>query len=134
MISKKAKYGIKAVLYISKHATEDRPILATEIAEKENIPHKFLESILRNLVTAKLLTSRRGRSGGYLLRKPKEEITFAEIMRTLDGPIALIPCVSKNWYEPCPECNVESNCEIRNVFLLIRDATLDILEKTTVGQ
>ena len=131
MLSKRSKYGIKAVLYIARQKAE-HPVLASEIAERERIPHKFLEAILRDLVAAGILKSRRGRSGGYFLRKPKEQITFAEIMRVFDGPIALIPCVSENFYEACPECADEKTCVIRKVFLRIRVATLDILEESNV--
>jgi len=134
MVSKKCKYAIKAILYIDRNQAEDRSIFTSEIAEKERIPQKFLESILRELCNQRILISKRGRYGGYrLLRKP-EEISFTEVMRIMDGPIALMPCVSLNYYTPCDECKQEEDCVIRAVFLRVRDATLDIFNGATIDK
>lgn len=134
MVSKKCKYAIKAILYIARNQAEGRSIFASEIAKEENIPQKFLETILRELCNQRILMSKRGRYGGYRLLKAPEEISFTEVMRIMDGPIALMPCVSLNYYTPCDECKEEENCSIRSVFLLVRDATLDIFDHATVDK
>lgn len=131
MISKKCKYAIKALLYLADNQSDDRSIFSTEIAEKEKIPQKFLETILREMRNFQLLQSKRGKFGGYrLLRKPSE-IKLADLMRMMDGPIALLPCVSLNYYAPCDECN-EKVCTIKPVFEKVRDETLSILGNTTI--
>ena len=131
MISKKCKYAIKALLYLADNQSEARSIFSTEIAEKENIPQKFLETILRELRNFQLLQSRRGKTGGYRLLKQPSEIRLADLMRMMDGPIALLPCVSLNYYAPCDEC-IESTCTIKPVFEKVRDETLVILGNTTI--
>lgn len=133
MLSKKSKYAINALLYVARHRNEERPVLASEIAENENIPHKFLEAILLDLKNAGFLRSKRGRNGGYFLKVQPEEIGLIKVMRLFDGPIALLPCVSLNYYEKCEECVDESTCGIRSVFLMIRDHTLDTLNSNSIG-
>lgn len=131
MISKKCKYAIKALLYLADNQSEDRSVFSTEIAEKEKIPQKFLETILRELRNFQLLQSRRGKKGGYRLIKTPSEIKLADLIRMMDGPIALLPCVSLNYYSSCEECD-ETNCTIKPVFEKIRDRTLSILGDTTI--
>lgn len=131
MISKKCKYAIKALLYLADNQSEERSIFSTEIAEKENIPQKFLETILRELRNFQLLQSKRGKTGGYKLLKKPAEIKLSELMRMMDGPIALLPCVSLNYYAPCDECD-EKSCSIKPIFEKVRDETLSILGNTTI--
>ncbi len=131
MISKKCKYAIKALLYLTDFQEDDRSIFSTEIAEKENIPQKFLETILRELRNFQILQSRRGKTGGYRLNKQPNEIKLTDLMRMMDGPIALLPCVSLNYYASCEECN-EKTCTIKPVFEKVRDQTLSILGNTTI--
>ena len=131
MISKKCKYAIKALLYLADFQEDDRSIFSTEIAEKENIPQKFLETILRELRNFQILQSRRGKTGGYRLNKQPNEIKLTDLMRMMDGPIALLPCVSLNYYASCKECN-EKTCTIKPVFEKVRDQTLSILGNTTI--
>lgn len=132
MISKKCKYAIKALLYLAEHQESERSVFSSEIAEKEGIPKKFLEAILRDLRNFQWVQSRRGAQGGYRLLKKPEEIPLVEIMRQMDGPIALLPCVSLNYYHSCEECE-EAQCTIKPAFEAIRDQTLAILEKTTIA-
>ena len=133
MLSKKSKYAINALLYIARHKDEGRPVLASEISEHESIPHKFLEAILLDLKNAGILRSKRGRHGGYFLQAKPEDIKLVTIMRLFDGPIALLPCVSLNYYGPCDECQDEATCGIRAVFVMIRDHTLDILRENNLA-
>ena len=131
MISKKCKYAIKALLYLADHQSEDRSIFSSEIAEQEKIPKKFLETILRELRNFKLLQSQRGKTGGYRLLKDPKDIFLAELIRLVDGPIAMLPCVSLNYYASCEECD-EKNCKIKSVFEQVRDKTLKVLTSTSI--
>lgn len=131
MLSKKAKYALKALLFLLKN--EDRgTVLIAEISESERIPKKFLEQILLELKKQGILQSKRGKEGGYFLGKPAREIGIGQVVRIIDGPLAPIPCVSKMAYRRCDECIDEKTCEIRNLFLQVRDATIEILDKTTL--
>ena len=131
MISKKAKYAIKAL----KHLTEayvDGPVLVAQIAAKELIPKKFLEAILLELRNQGILQSQKGKGGGYLLRVDPECITLAQVIRIIDGPIAPTPCVSLNFYVRCDDCDDEKTCSIRPIMLRVRDANLAVYEATTM--
>lgn len=128
MLSRKVKYAIKALLYIHEHPSEV-PISTKKIAQEEQIPYKFLESIMNDLKLNKIVKSQRGPSGGYSFSKNPEEITVADIMRIIDGPIALTTCTSENFYEKCDECISEDTCKIRKMFFLLREKMLPILEK-----
>ncbi|MAX79759.1 MAG: transcriptional regulator [Crocinitomicaceae bacterium] len=133
MLSKKAKYAINALVYLAKNK-EDGPILIGTIADSENIPQKFLEAILLDLKNAGIVNSRRGRSGGYYLLKPPVEVNMADVMRLMDGPIAFLPCVTYKYYERCEECKDEETCGIRDVFLQVRNQTVNLLKDATLEE
>lgn len=133
MITQKCKYAIKAILHIARHNNEEKLVFASEIAEQEQIPKKFLETILRDLRNHGIISSKRGKFGGYHLLKKPEEISFTEIIRIVDGPIAMLPCVSLNYYTQCEDCN-EKNCQVKNVFEKVRDATLQVLNNSTIDK
>lgn len=130
MLSKKTQYAIKALSYLSSHYAEG-PILIGEIAEQKQIPLKFLENILLELKKANILDSKKGKGGGYLLKDPPETTSLATVLRIIDGPIALLPCVSLHFYKRCDHCD-EHDCRINSVFIEVRDATLKILENKTL--
>lgn len=132
MLSKRAKYAIKALLFLQEYGVEN-PVSAKLISERERIPYKFLEQILRELRQGKILKSERGSEGGYKFFKNPEEITVAEIIRIVDGPIALIPCVSETFYEKCSECVDEHTCNIRKLFAELRTGMLPILNTSIVN-
>lgn len=131
MLSKKTKYAIKALVFIARNKDE-QPLSASRISEEQNIPLKFLEAILTELKNARILNSRKGKYGGYSLNGAPEEIRMAQIMRLLDGPISILPCVSLNFYERCEECVDEARCGIRQIALEIRDETVERLEAATL--
>jgi Rrf2 family protein len=132
MISKKTKYAISAVVYLA--GLEHRnPVLISEISKERKIPQKFLEAILLDLRRAGILSSKKGKGGGYYLLKSAEDINLAEILRLFDGPIALLPCVSLNYYEKCEDCIDEEHCGIRDAFLQVRMNTLELLKTSTVA-
>ena len=111
---------------------KEGPILISEIARKKKIPIKFLENILLELKNVGILDSKKGKGGGYFFKESPSNITLAKVMRLLDGPIALLPCVSLNFYERCKNCD-EKSCGLRDTLIMARDATLKILEKKTVA-
>ncbi|WP_459211091.1 RrF2 family transcriptional regulator [Aquimarina rhabdastrellae] len=131
MLSKKTKYGLKALTYIAKKNC-DHPVLISEIAKNENISQKFLESILLSLKKTGFLGSKKGKGGGYYLIKKPEEITMASIIRVLEGPIAMVPCVSLNFYEKCNDCPDEDACTVHKLMIEVRDSTLKVLENRTL--
>ena len=127
MISKKTKYALNALLHLAKESGKG-PILISTIAEQENIPQKFLETILLELKNAGILASKKGKGGGYYLRKKPEDVDLAEIIRLFDGAIALLPCVTFRFYERCEECKDEETCAIREVFKKVRDESVRIFK------
>jgi Rrf2 family protein len=130
MLSQKAKYALQALGHLALHYGKG-PILIPEIARIKKIPLRFLENILHELKKEGLLTSHRGRLGGYELQIPPDQVTLARVIRLVDGPIAMLSCVSLHFYKPCENCD-ESYCGLRNVMAEARDALLAILEKKTL--
>ena len=130
MLSKKTQYGLKALGYLAANYGEG-PMLISEIATKKKIPIKFLENILLLLKTNGILQSKKGKGGGYFLVCNPKKTTLAAAIRIIDGPIAMLPCVSLNFYEKCKDCD-EKNCGLNKVMAATRDATLKILEKRTL--
>lgn len=132
MLSKKSKYAIKALIVLGKNYGKE-PMQILKIAEEENIPKKFLEQILLEMRNAGILYSKKGAGGGYSLNKDPEDIRLSQVIRLTDGPIALLPCVSLNFYRRCDECKSEEVCGIRDTFIDVRNAMLQILNDTSVA-
>jgi Rrf2 family protein len=133
MLSQKAKYALRALLVLAEEG-DDKPVLIADIAERHNLPKKFLEQILLDLKHHGLVQSRRGRSGGYSLLKPASEISFGQVVRIIDGPLAPLPCLSVMAYRRCEECEDEENCAIRRVFALTHQVTTTVLDRTTLAE
>jgi Rrf2 family protein len=131
MLSKKTKYGLKALAYLALQK-DKKPVQISEIAEKENISQKFLESILLSLKKTGFLGSKKGKGGGYYLLKSPEEISMTDVMRVLEGPISMVPCVSLNFYERCEDCPDEQACSVHKLMLQVRDSTLDVYRNNTL--
>ncbi|UII29551.1 Rrf2 family transcriptional regulator [Fulvivirga maritima] len=132
MLSKKSKYAINALVFIAKNIDE-QPISVSRISEGQNIPLKFLESILVELKNARILNSKKGKYGGYSLNGKPEEIHMAMVLRLFDGAIALLPCVTYKFYERCEECIDEETCGIRQVAMEIRNETVKRLKAATLA-
>ena len=132
MLSKKAKYGLKALIYLAAQPV-DRSVLIADIANQERIPKKFLDMILLEMRNANILTSRKGKGGGYALALPPERIVIGSVVRLLDGPLAPVPCVSKTAYRRCDDCTSEETCRIRRLMGRVRDAIADVLDTTTLA-
>ena len=132
MLSKKTKYGIKALAYIA--SRKDRnPVQTSEISKSENISLKFLESILLSLRKTGFLGSKKGKGGGYYLIKEPDEIRMTSVIRVLEGPIAMVPCVSLNYYEKCDDCPDEASCSVHALMIQVRDSTLKVLGENTLA-
>ncbi|MFP4846997.1 RrF2 family transcriptional regulator [Winogradskyella sp. PE311] len=132
MLSKKTKYGIKALVFLAKQKTH-KPVQISVISQSENISRKFLESILLTLKKNGVLGSKKGKGGGYYLLKEPGHIQMTTVMRLLEGPIAMVPCVSLNFYEKCDDCEDENLCAVNKIMLKVRDNTLDIFKNTTLA-
>ena len=131
MLSKKTKYGIRSLIFLARHGPKG-PALINTIATEEHIPRKYLELILLELKNDGVLESKPGKGGGYHLKRPPEAIKLSQIIRLLDGPIALVPCVSHTAYTSCDDCPGENKCAIRGVMKKVHDATLKVLDQTTL--
>ena len=130
MLSKKCKYAIHALVHMAKEP--EAKFLIKDISEACNIPKKFLEAILLDLKRAGVLGSKQGKGGGYFLRRKPNEVDLAEVVRLFDGAIALVPCATHKFYESCLECEDEDTCPVRDAFLQIRNATVDLLKGDTI--
>ena len=133
MISQKAKYALRALVVLCRAQEGGTPQMISEIARSQAIPKKFLEQILLELKRHGVVVSRRGRQGGYVLLRSPDNVTFGEILRLIDGPIAPLPCLSKIAYRRCADCADEGACEIRHVFARVAEATRDVLDRTTLA-
>ena len=127
MLSKRVKYAIKTLLFLNR---KDNASLfsAKKISENERIPLKFLEQILRELKQNKILKSERGAEGGYTFMKDPADIKVLDVIRIVDGPVAMLPCASLNFYEKCADCTDEATCGIRKLLINVRDSMLPILD------
>lgn len=132
MLSKKAYYSLNALVHLAKKYKKG-PVLISDIAKKENLPKKFLEAILLDMKRMGILSSKKGKGGGYYLIKDPSEINFADIIRSFDGAIALLPCVTYNYYEECTHCKDEDLCGLKSVVKDFRDVTVRMLKNTTIA-
>ena len=129
MVSKKARYGIHALMALARGDC----MVIPNIAAQERIPRKFLEKILLELKQHGIVQSRRGKLGGYMLGIPADCITFGQVLRILDGPIAPLSCLSVTAYRRCADCQAEDSCEIRQVFARMAESARSVLDRTTIA-
>lgn len=132
MLSQRAKYAIRAMQVLAR-LDAGITLQAGELATQIKAPLHFLEGILMELRREGLLQSKRGRSGGYCLAKPADLISMADLIRLMDGPLALAPCASRTAYERCTDCPTPDDCELRHVLVAARDAMARVLEDATLG-
>ena len=126
MLSQKARYGLRALVELARAAPDQ--VTAGELALRADAPRKFLEAILLSLARSRIVVSRRGKFGGYALARPADMISFAEVIRVIDGPLALAPCVSRLAFRKCDDCPDLATCSLREALLRARDATAQVLE------
>lgn len=134
MITQKMKYALKALLVLADEAAQPmpRPLTIEEIARRAGTPKRFLEHILLEVRNAGVITSIRGRAGGYTLAKPPAEISLSDLLRRIDGPIAPLPCLSRSAYQRCADCTDEATCRIRKVFAEVFWSYLVIIDSLTL--
>lgn len=132
MLSQQSRYALKALFFLAQHNSE-RPVPAVEIAAASNVPRKFLEAILLDLKIAGIIHSTRGKAGGYTLARSPQEITFGEVIRVTDGPLALIHCASRRFYRKCLDCPDEAACALRRVMVEARDQLASVLDNRTLA-
>ncbi len=132
MLSQKARYALRA-LFVLAQRPAGQPVMIAEVAEAAKVPRKFLEQILLDLKRRGIVHSMRGKFGGYTLGRPADQISFAEVIRVIDGPLALSPCASQTAYKRCADCIDETVCAIRKAMLEVRASTSDILERTKIS-
>ena len=131
MLSNKAQYAFGALTLLVDRFNEG-PVLISEIAGKKRIPLKFLENILLELKKAGILESKKGKGGGYYIKEHPSKTSIAAVVRIVDGPIAMLPCVSLYFYQKCRNCD-EKNCGLHDIMENVRDATVGILENRTLN-
>jgi Rrf2 family protein len=131
MLTKKGKYGLKALVHLSKMPPGQLAFVG-DIAAKNNIPKKFLDAILGELRNAGFVQSRKGKEGGYRLAKLPSEIKIGHVVRVLDGPLAPIQCASRSQYQRCEDCD-EATCQVRHMMLEVRHAVAELLDNRSLA-
>lgn len=133
MLTQRSRYALRAMLFLAEQPTGGAPVPMNRIAASANVPRKFLELILADLREAGFLVSHRGKAGGYLLARRPHLISLGEIIRVIEGPLALVPCVSRTAYRSCADCRDEASCAIRHAMARVRDETARILDGTSLA-
>lgn len=133
MLTQRSRYGLRAMLLIASDPAGNPPVPMSRIASEAQIPRKFLEIILSELKNANLVVSTRGKHGGFKLARPAHLISLGDIIRVIEGPLALVPCVSRTAYKRCKDCHDEDACAIRRAMMIVRDDTARILDGTSLA-
>jgi Rrf2 family protein len=133
MLTQRSRYALRAMLLLAKQSKEAGPLPMSTIAKDGQVPRKFLEVILTELREAGMVESHRGKWGGFTLAKPPHLISFGDIIRKMEGPLALVPCVSHTAYKRCKDCHDEASCAIRRAMMVVRDDTARILDGTSLA-
>ena len=132
MLTQRSRYALRAMLFLADQSATV-PTAMNRIATEANVPRKFLELILADLRDAGFLLSTRGKMGGYRLARAPHLISLGEVIRVIEGPLALVPCVSRTAYRPCNDCKDEATCAIRLAMSRVRDETARILDGTSLA-
>jgi Rrf2 family protein len=133
VLAQKTRYALRSLLFLVEEGGGG-PIQLARIAETQHVPPKYLELIMLDLKKAGLVKSARGPKGGYQLAREPELISFGEVVRSLEGPIALVSCASVNFYAPCGDCHDEASCAIRRAFTILRDQSTAVLNSISLAQ
>ena len=133
MLTQRSRYAMRAMLFLAEQRMGAAPIAMARIAAEARVPRKFLELILADLRDAGLVHSHRGKMGGYCLSRPTHLVSLGEIIRVIEGPLALVPCVSRTAYRRCADCKSEADCAIRHAMMRVRDETARILDGTSLA-
>jgi Rrf2 family protein len=130
-LSRRSEYGLRALVDLVRHA-DDGPVPLATLASRNNLPPKFLEQILATLKRAGVVRTTLGAHGGYAVAGDPDAVSIGRIIRTLDGALAPVSCVSLRYYEPCT-CPDEATCQLRDVMLDVRDDILAILDAESIA-
>ena len=133
MLAQRTRYALRSLLYLAEER-DGAPVQLARIAQTQRVPPKYLELIMLDLKRAGLVQSTRGPKGGYRLARTPEEISFGDVVRVMEGPIALVSCASVNFYEPCGDCHDEEACAIRRAFGIVREQTAQLLDGISLAQ
>ena len=133
MLAQKTRYALRSLLFLAEEGGS-KPVQLARIAETQRVPPKYLELIMLDLKKAGLVKSTRGPRGGYVLAREPNDISFGEIVRVMEGPIAMIPCASVNFYAPCGDCHDEETCAIRRAFAVLREQSAALLEGISLSE
>src|SRR5215211_2959287 len=133
MIAQKTRYALRSLLFLAEEQG-GAPVQLGRIAETQRVPPKYLELIMLDLKKTGLVKSARGPKGGYQLARSADQISFGEVVRTMEGPIALVSCASVNFYAPCGDCHDEATCAIRRAFTVLRDQSTAVLDSISLAQ
>ncbi len=134
MLTQRSRYGLRAMLLLADAPLDGPPVPMSYIAKEAQVPRKFLEIILSELKSANLVSSTRGKHGGFHLARPSHLISLGDIIRVIEGPLALVPCVSRTAYTRCKDCKDEEACAIRRAMMIVRDDTARILDGTSLAE
>lgn len=132
MLTQRSRYALRALIFIARTGGI-APVPISVIAADQKLPRKFLEIILLDLKNGNIVESFRGKAGGYRLARPASQISFGDIIRLIEGPLALVPCVSVTAYQRCADCFEETTCVIRRTMLTVRENTAAILDNTSLA-
>ena len=133
MLAQRTRYALRSLLYLAEEQG-GAPVQLARIAETQRVPPKYLELIMLDLKKAGLVKSVRGPKGGYCLARSADEISFGQVVRSMEGPIALVTCASVNFYAPCGDCHDEATCAIRRAFMILRDQSTTVLNSISLAQ
>src|SRR6478752_4958553 len=133
MIAQKTRYALRSLLFLAEEQG-GAPVQLARIASTQRVPPKYLELIMLDLKKAGFVESVRGPKGGYRLKRNPADVSFGEIVRAMEGPIAMISCASVNFYAPCGDCNDEASCAIRRAFSILRDQSAKLLEGISLAE
>lgn len=131
MLTNKGKYGLKALTHLAS-LPQGRTAQSVEIATANNIPKKFLDAILGELRVAGIVSTKKGKGGGYKLAREASRISVGAAVRVLDGPLAPIGCASRRAYRPCTDCQSVRDCAVRLLMLEVRDVSAQVLDNTSL--
>lgn len=132
MLSQHSRYALKALIHLAS-CGQTTPQSVASIALGARIPRKFLETIFLDLKREGFVYATRGARGGYVLARPAEQISFGEVIRSIEGPLALIGCASQKFYRPCNDCPDEAACTLRRIMLEAREQLAGVLDQRTIA-
>ena len=131
-LSRRSEYGLRALVDLVRHDGAG-PVALGALAQRNNLPTKFLEQIMATLKHGGIVRTTLGSHGGYEMAADASAVSIGRVIRLLDGALAPLPCVSLRYYGRC-SCPDEATCPLRDVMIDVRDEMLEILDKETLAE